>query len=547
MKSKYLLLTYMTLFWLLVVCQLGYTQNVNLGPKNLINKSGFDKPKVVVSETDSADDGTLYRYTSDQYYNLNVVYIIPTDYTSTPDFRERMSSILLRGRQYYGQQMAAHGYGFKTFGLLRDTMKNLVDMIILKGKYPTSGYRYENYSHAKQEVDSFFAENPSRNHSVHTLIITPMGGPFYGIGKWCFAIDHGAGFSINDSSSKYIGGMFHEMGHAFTLPHNSVKANEPALGTALLGYGNYTWGHPGRTTSLTDADCAILNEIQVFNKDTGTYYQPVKVSLVRLHARFDSIKKAITISGKFKSNATLNHVVYYADPNIDNEGEGVNRDYNALSWATPVIGKDSFYLEMPLAAFIYKHGWVSYQMKIMPIAAKVGIATEFDEHFNINDGVPIVAFGTKKALDKKGWTARASSEQINYEPAAVSNIIDGHKDTYWSSRWNPAPDSAALKLPFVINIDLKRSRRIGGFSIQNRPIAINNTPREIKVLTSNDGKSWKIAASRAIFDRTPGLQYAYFDRAVIARYVRLIIKSINYSGGDYSCSFAEFGLFAPDR
>jgi len=405
-------------------------------------------PKVIVSETDTGQNGIVYHYTSDQKYNLNVVYIIPSDYTPTEDFRERMSSILLRGQQYYGQQMEAHGYGYKTFGLLKDSARNLVHMDVIYGKYPTSGYRYENYSHAKQEVDSFFAANPSRSHSMHTLIITPMGGPFYGIGKWCFAIDHGAGFSINDSTSVYIGGMFHEMGHAFTLPHNSVKANEPALGTALLGYGNYTWGHPDKTTSLTDADCAILNEIQVFNKDTGIYYQPVKVSLPRLHASYDSTKKAIVVSGRFKSNAIINHMVYYADPNIDNEGEGVNRDYNALSWASPVIGKDSFYLEMPLSAFVYKKGWVAYQMKIMPIAAKLGIATEFDGHFNIKDGRPIVAFGTKNILNNKGWSATASSEQLTDEPAPISNIIDGNKETFWSSRWKPEPDKASLKLPF---------------------------------------------------------------------------------------------------
>ena len=183
----------------------------------------------------------------------------------------------------------------------------------------------------------------------------------------------------------------------------------------------------------------------------------------------------------------------------------------------------------------------------MPIAAKVGIATEFDAHFNIKDGMPIVAFGTKKELDKKGWTAIASSEQKEYEPAGITNIIDGDKDTFWSSRWNPEPDSAALKLPFEINIDLKKRHQLGGFSIQNRPIALNNTPHEIEVLTSKDGKSWNVATPSALFDRTSGLQYAYFDKAVNARYVKLIIKSINYSEGDYSCSFAEFGLFAPDR
>jgi len=100
---------------------------------------------------------------------------------------------------------------------------------------------------------------------------------------------------------------------------------------------------------------------------------------------------------------------------------------------------------------------------------------------------------------------------------------------------------------FEINIDLKKLQRISGFSVLNRPIALNNTPHEIKVLTSKDGKAWRVAAPSALFDRTAVLQYSNFDKVVEARYIRLIIKSINYSGGDYSCSFAEFGLFKPDR
>jgi hypothetical protein len=63
-------------------------------------------------------------------------------------------------------------------------------------------------------------------------------------------------------NTHYIGGIAHELGHAFGLPHVYQVGAEAERGTALMGSGNHTWGQElrgeGKGTFLTRTSANIL-------------------------------------------------------------------------------------------------------------------------------------------------------------------------------------------------------------------------------------------------------------------------------------------------
>lgn len=79
----------------------------------------------------------------------------------------------------------------------------------------------------------------------------PGGVPFYGMGRYCFALDYPA-FDIKHLGqptkegrllTKWYGGLAHELGHGLNLPHNHQTTSDgKKYGTALMGAGNYTFG-----------------------------------------------------------------------------------------------------------------------------------------------------------------------------------------------------------------------------------------------------------------------------------------------------------------
>src|SRR5690606_4272669 len=52
---------------------------------------------------------------ADNPYKLNVVYFVPNDHDSVPDFRERISRILLDGQLYFADNLEREGFGRKSF------------------------------------------------------------------------------------------------------------------------------------------------------------------------------------------------------------------------------------------------------------------------------------------------------------------------------------------------------------------------------------------------------------------------------------------------
>ncbi len=283
---------------------------------------------------------------------LNVVYFIGSDREPVADYERRISELLLHLQQYYASEMDRNGFGHRAFGLIRKP-DGMVDILLIRGKEPGTSYGYSNGGADKslKEIDEFFAANPDKKHGVHTFVIMPTlyndeysddspgGVPFYGYGKCCFALDY-KHFDIthlghNDRYgrllTKWYGGFAHELGHGLNLPHNNgTPSQNKAMGTALMGAGNYTFGL--KPTYLTKASASILDRSQTFAPagDKTAFYGDPKDAPQVSDASLTYKDGALRL--KFRMTGQCDHVnAYVQDPPYV-----VNRDYEAVAFTADI-------------------------------------------------------------------------------------------------------------------------------------------------------------------------------------------------------------------
>lgn len=499
---------------------------------------------------------TTYTYTSDKAQNLNVVYFVPNDVAIPADYHRRLSEILLNAQEFFGNEMQRNGYGLKTFGLLKDDAKKRIKLIEIKGKQGKATYPYNGGAGAVQsEIAAYKALNPSVFTSDHYLIIIPAyeydtngepgGPPFYGLGKSCFALDYadqdvkylGAGGTQGTRATKWIGGMIHELGHGLNLPHNRQKAvSEVSLGMSLMWAGNGTWGKS--PTFLTKADCAVLNTNQVFNNDNKTYYASVNAAVVRVQAAYDAGKASIIVKGKYSSNMAVTDLVYFNDPNVNNEGTGVNRDYNAIAWTSKPISNDSFYVEMPINDLVEKADNIPYELKLKMVHEN-GAVTETAYSYTFQNGQPVLNFSTRAEMSKQDWKILSfSSEETSGEGSVngrATNIIDGNAATYWHSRW---ANNAAV-YPHELIIDLGSIKTANGLSVTQRS-GLSRSVKDAELLISNDGVSFT-SVGNYVISNTNGPQYFGFNTPKSFRIMKVVAKSA-WDGLQFA-ALAEIGLY----
>jgi hypothetical protein len=382
-------------------------------------------------------------YSSSQPKNVNIFYFIPSDVAAVPDFKARLDTVLLRMQTFYGNEMNRNGRGYKTFGLVADPTHTKVKINVINGNKPFASYPSEGGGAVAQaEVDAWMAANPSAYYSSHSLVLLPAFSynpatatlvervPFYGSGRNCYALDYadlrqsllGVNSAKGNLATTYIGGMAHELGHGLNLPHNTTKVSETALGTLLMGAGNYTYGKT--TTSLSAADAAILNRNQVFNDGSLNYYGPQEATLPSLHAFYSASRKAIVVAGRVASaGAPVTDVAVYNDP----APYGGNKDYDAVTWQTPIVSADSFYVEEPIKELAVNDS-AQYQMRVTLIQ-KDGNLTEFAYTFYFVNNVPVINIGTPLTLPCSVSVISATASAFNPATSTYSlSVVVAYAD-----------------------------------------------------------------------------------------------------------------------
>lgn len=485
-----------------------------------------------------------YNYTSEYTYNLNVIYFVASGKTPNDDYHRRISEIMLQGQDFFNTWMKTWGYGDKTFGLLADKAKGRIRIIEIQGKFDQSHYPYNGGADAiLAEVNAHFATYPGDKTSDHNLIITCVkniaqdNAPFFGLGNNCFALDYpgmdkkdlGAGGSLGSEATAWIGGMMHELGHGINLPHNGgTKPENSQYGTTLMGTGNSTYGKA--PTYLSKAECAILNNCQVFSKTAKTnWYAATNTSITRLNARYENGK--IVVSGRFTGNGNTTDINFYNDGGKN--GIGGNKDYDAVTWSAPEIGTDSFYIAMPFNEFTNTEDF-PYELRIM-FCNENGSVTTVAYPYKITGGQPVIDFGDKNEYDKTNWQLiDFSSQETVSEDGKASNVLDKNRNTSWITRWS----SSAPTFPHYIVIDMAQLLPATGFTLTQRNGS--SKIKDMQILTSNDNVSWTTAGNYVLNDAA-GPQHIYLPALTTFRYFKLAVTSA--TDGRQFASLAEVGVF----
>ena len=473
-------------------------------------------------------------------YKLNVVYFIPNDNDSVPDYRQRISRILLDAQSFFATNLEREGFGRKSFGLdiINDSLVNIVTIIGQKGK---DSYPYTGGGAAVQpEVEAYFAANPDKKESEHYLVILPSrsgdpmnpgGVPFYGTGKFCYALDYeyldakylGEQSPLGSLATKWIGGMIHELGHGLNAPHNyGTVSTVDQYGTALMGAGNSTYGK--QATFITSTTAAIFANSQSFSTEVRSdWYQNFDFSLKSLRASLSNGK--IILSGTFSSAQQINNVAAYFDP----EPYGSNLDYDAITFLSNSLNNDRLYIESPPSHFQKLTG--AYLLKLHFIAPN-GLRKTESFVFSFQNNVPILDNVYKTELrDRSLWTITSSGDQPG---SAITNILDGDLATNWHTPWSPVETNH----PHIVSIDTKTMTTFNTLVIYNRS-NLNGALKDFYLKTSDDGTNWTTVGMFSLL-RNAGVNYVALGNTISTQNIR--IESINSHGGFKYTHMAEFDV-----
>src|ERR1017187_3678219 len=246
---------------------------------------------------------------------LHVVYFTPADRDPEPRYRERLEPIVEDIRSFYRDNMERLGFGPKAFPLERDASGRLV-IHLVKGKEPEAAFpRWEGRNggntgdpaggdKARRECEPVLKEAGISLDRETVLMFCNLAAwdakartfrhhsPYFGSSDQtsglCFAMDSVIQ-NLDDLSKKepllkdaewgreslgkfntiFIGGIAHELGHAFALPHCGERWDEKARGTSLMGAGNHTYREErrgeGKGSFLTMASAMRLAARPLFN------------------------------------------------------------------------------------------------------------------------------------------------------------------------------------------------------------------------------------------------------------------------------------------
>jgi hypothetical protein len=300
---------------------------------------------------------------------LHVVYFTPSDRAPDDHYAQRLEAILEDIRRFYGQQMERLGFEDKTFLMDRDARGNLI-IHIVKGKEPASaflGWKGRNGGNTGAESGDIVkreVEPVLRSAGIHldqeTVLIfcnlatydpvartfrhrSPYFGSWSQQGGLCFAADWGnqkvdnltldqptlddaeyGKMSVGKHTSIFIGGIAHELGHAFALPHCGERWDEKIEGASLLGGGNHTYReelrHEGKGSFLTMASAIRLAGRPLFNHSDKAYEQAGQLAKCDLLlstnlTRADLMKRKgkLRVEGVVRGSPPVYGVIAYFD------------------------------------------------------------------------------------------------------------------------------------------------------------------------------------------------------------------------------------------
>lgn len=506
----------------------------------------------LVSNVNAAYQDNTGNYSSEQPYNLNVVYFIPNDLKPLPNHQKRISEILLAAKQFIKNGMQAKGFPNNELGLMTDK-DNQVKITIIQGQRPHTSYTYDDSdtsdSPIAREIDTYFKQHPSEKLSEHVLILTPnalkpddnlvWASPFYGLGRYCYALDYvqmeqktlGMKGRWGDLATQWIGGMIHELGHGLNNSHDATPKSEFArAGESLMSAGNSTYGNS--PTYITSATAAVFNTSQVFQKQrVPDQYQPAQINV--RDVSITTSKDVVNFKGVFSADKPIDSLVAFIDPSG-------REDYNRVGWVNHFsTGAQSgaFEFSMPLTDLENRKGDAN-----LALFAYFKNGTEvkaFNYDFKFVNNQAVIQYEAPKSRLADNWRVMAYSSKDDRTTSSAP--IDGDVHTAWRSNWDNFPDH-----PHSLVIDTAQSQTIKGISITNALDADGGTEGVVKnfqVFTSDDGYSWHLAGTFVNHNKTTSPSKFTFANPTTARYIKLVTQSNWDTEYFIFVGMAEVGIF----
>jgi len=303
---------------------------------------------------------------------VRIAYFVPGDREPIPGYVDRLDSVMTEVQRFFREGMADAGYGNKTFQLDRDQAGRL-QVYTVRGRHPSPHYGRNASGAVRHEVKTALAKK-GFDIDRETLVIFQVllqweGDKAIEVGPYCGGGSHLGGTawvyddrlldtkllgsrksggyyhrpcSIGEFNSHYIGGVAHELGHGFGLPHACQRAADRVRGTALMGAGNHTYGQElrgeGRGTFLTDTSAMMLAYTRPFAGDVPQARLRPRCKITSLDTAFEQGR--LVLAGQLSAAPAADGIAAYNDPG--------NRsgDYDAVGWTCKVDKQGRFKLEI---------------------------------------------------------------------------------------------------------------------------------------------------------------------------------------------------------
>lgn len=318
---------------------------------------------------------------------LRVVYFVPSDTEPIPDRAERLGRVMRCVQDFYRKGMEQNGHGPMTFALEWNAPDKL-KLYEVRGKKKQEEYGRNDAFVVRNEVrdalrSQYGIEADKEYLVIFQLLLKRDGdqsieiGPYVGSGgplsgtAWVYDDDrldanlltskepggyyHG-NCSLGQFNTHYIGGVAHEMGHAFSLPHvREWNSQRSEMGNSLMGSGNHTFGkelrNEGPGTFLSETSALRLSAVRAFAGNTPNAGKRSDWSVEELTAteeRDENDRRTIALSGRVTASPKLIGIIAYND-NLD-----IPADYDAKAWMTKKLDDGRFHItvcELELAPY----------------------------------------------------------------------------------------------------------------------------------------------------------------------------------------------------
>jgi len=297
---------------------------------------------------------------------VRIVYFVPSDMEPIPDREERLGRVMRCVQDFYRKGMEKHGYGLMTFALEWNSSEKL-KLYEVRGKKKQEEYGRNDYYIVRNEVRDVLKSQYEIDAENELLVIFQLLlkrdgdisielGPYVGNGSslsgtaWVYEDDrldsdlltskepggyyHGH-CSLGKFNTHYIGGVAHEMGHAFSLPHvREWDSQRSEMGNSLMGSGNHTFGrdlrNEGTGTFLSQTSALRLSTIRAFAGDLPDAEKRGDWNIEELSAKEERSggRRAIVLSGRITASPKLTGIIAY------NDNMNIPADYDAKAWMT---------------------------------------------------------------------------------------------------------------------------------------------------------------------------------------------------------------------